>query len=376
MRTLQISDDLDPNSSEGRRVLTISDGLIERGHEVTIVTALKNPIDKETIENLIDPKIQVIWHEPFFRFSKFSYSPKLYSILFDHDFDLIHAHSYRHYGTYVGSLLRLKKGVPFVMSPYGSISYESSPLFTHLYLLQDFLTRKYPVRYPDKILAETMYERNQIIDFGGDPEKIDVVYRDVDTTIFKKTPDLSFDKEPPVLFLGRVTPIKGIELIIDALPSVNRKINLWIAGPVENQAYLKKLQRRIKENSVSDRVRFLGKVPYNDVPRLYSSALTLVLPSFYENLGGVLLEAQACECPGITLDVGGMAEIIRDHETGFILRERSPELLAEKINLLADDAILKARMGSLGREFILSGFSTDVYVDRVLESYTKALSKV
>jgi glycosyltransferase involved in cell wall biosynthesis len=371
VKTLQISDDLDPNSSEGRRVLTISEGLVRRGHDVTLVTTLKNLGEKEKIEKIVDPDVKILWHEPSFRFNKFSFSPKLYQILSEQDFDVVHAHSYRHYGTYVGSVLRKKKNIPFVMSPYGSTGYESSTLFKPLYFVQDLLTKKYPIKYPDKILAETKYEKSQIIRFGGDPKKIQVVYRDVDTNVFKRHLQNSNDFGY-ILFVGRITPIKGIELIIEALPIIP-EIKLKIAGPIESHAYYRSLQRKMRENSVNDRVQYIGTVSYEEVPTLYSSTLALVLPSHYENLGGVLLEAQACECPVIATDAGGMSEVIKDGETGFIIKERSPESLAKKINLLFNDMDLRKRMGLSGRKFILSFFSAEAYMDRIIDVYNSVI---
>jgi len=63
----------------------------------------------------------------------------------------------------------------------------------------------------------------------------------------------------------------------------------------------------------------------------------LVLPSLYENLGGILLEAQACECPVIATDVGGVKEIVEDGKTGFMLNERSAEELAETLGMILND---------------------------------------
>jgi len=370
VKTLQISDNLDPNSSEGRRVLSISEGLVRRDHDVTIATTLRDLGEKERIENIIEPDITILWHEPLFRISKFSFSPKLYQILSEQDYDVVHAHSYRHYGTYVGSVLRKKRDIPFVMSPYGSTGYESSTRFKPLYLAQDILTRKYPMKYPDKILAETGYEKTKIVSFGGDPDKIQVVYRDVDTEVFKKqrqNSDWGY-----ILFLGRITPIKGIDLIIEALPYTSG-VKLKIAGPIENHAYYRSLQRKISENSLRDRVQFIGAVSYEEAPSLYSSAVALVLPSHYENLGGVLLEAQSCECPVIATDVGGMPEIIKIGETGFIIKDRTCELLAEKINLLFNDRNLRNRMGLAGRKFILSNFSAEKYMDRIIDAYNSVV---
>ncbi|MBN2336459.1 glycosyltransferase family 4 protein [Candidatus Bathyarchaeota archaeon] len=372
MKALQISDGLNPDSSEGRRVLTVSRVLADEGHEVTVASAARSPEEKRRVESLASPDVKLLWHMPLFRFSNFSYSPGLFDMLSRGGYDLVHAHSYRHYGTYVGSILKKKTGTPYVLSPYGSISYESSGSLSFLYWMQDIVTRKYPIRLADRILANTLYERSQIIDFGGEPEKIDVVYREVDTELFRKV-DLGDNGARAVLFVGRITPIKGIELIIDALARLNADIQLSLVGPCEDNAYLSKLKGRAKSLGVDDRVVFHGQVPYEELPLHYSSALVLVLPSRYENLGGVLLEAQSCQCPVIASDVGGMGEVIDDGSSGYILRERSPVELAERIGELAADDSLRRKMGRKGRIFVSSTFSTEGYIRKIVGAYEKAL---
>jgi len=374
VRTLQICDSIQTNSSEGRRVVTISNELSKRGYAVTVASAMRSQEEKQGVESCLKPDVEVIWVKPTFRFSNFSYSPSLYKTLCKRDFDLVHAHSYRHYGTYVGAVLGERKKVPYVVSPYGSIGYESTRSLKPLYLVQDIVTRKLPLKQAERILAETNYEKNQIIQHGGEDSKIDVVYREVDTSLFTNRRNNSPDPKT-VLYVGRITPIKGIELIIDSLTLLDDEISLTIIGPVENYDYLNRLENLVRHSNLQDRVNFLGAVPYEELPKHYSSALVLVLPSLYENLGGVILEAQACECPVIATDVGGVKEIVEDGKTGFMLNERSAEELAEKINVLASDASLRKEMGYKGRSLVETKFTTKVYVDTILFSYEKAMEK-
>jgi len=372
LKALQILDNLIPNSSEGRRVVTIVNELHRKGHRVTVASAFKGDSHAETVKELFEPGVEVLWHRPVFKFSNYYYSPEMYGLLSSDEYDVVHAHSYRHYGTYVGALLRKKRKTPFVLSPYGSVGYGSSRRLMPFYIIQDLITRNYPLRYADKILANTRYEKDSLIDFGADPEKIDVIYREVDTALFKKTDEVVDDT---VLYVGRVTPIKGIELLIETMSLLGDSFKLVIVGPVEDEGYHGRLRYRIQALGLNDRVKFTGKTPYRDIPSYFSRALVLVLPSIYENLGGVLLEAQACECPVIATNIGGVKEVFEDGKTGFLLKGRSAEELAEKINVLASNTSLRNEMGYKGRSLVETKFTTKEYIKTILCSYEKAMEK-
>jgi glycosyltransferase involved in cell wall biosynthesis len=376
LKTLQISDNLIPHSSEARRVFTISNELAKRGHEVTVATALRSQKEKELVESILDPRVEITWYKPLLRFYKFSYSPGLYEILSNGDYDIIHAHSYRHYGTYIGSVLHKKKSIPYVLSPYGSSGYGSSNNLKPIYWIQDLITGKHPIMYADRILANTHYEKDKLIEFGAERKKIDVIYREVDVTSFRKLDEKKFGDTKTILFIGRITPIKGIELLIDSLSYLEDVVKLSIIGPVEDARYLKSLQTKITDKGLNKRVQFLDEVPYEEIPIYLSSALVLVLPSYYENLGGVLIEAQACECPVIATNVGGMNEIIQDQVTGFMLSGRNSEELAEKIDILYKEDDTRRKMGASGRQFVCSEFSTDVYIEKILQNYEKSVAKL
>jgi glycosyltransferase involved in cell wall biosynthesis len=100
----------------------------------------------------------------------------------------------------------------------------------------------------------------------------------------------------------------------------------------------------------------------------------LILSSLYENLGGVLLEAQACACPVIATATGGTAEVLENGKTGFLLSSRSPEEIAEAIYLLANDPSLRDRMGVDARRFVETNFSVKQYIDRIIRSYQDTLN--
>jgi len=370
LRVVQVYDNLSPDSSEGRRVITVSNELTLRGHEVTILTTAGQGQD---FKDVLRDGVEVITHKPLFNVRKFSFSPSIHGLISEGDYDLIHAHSYRHYGTFASALHSAQSKTPLVLSPYGTISYASSENFTAMYWLQDALTMKLPLRQASRILANTLYEKRQIIEYGGDPSRIDVVYREVDTELFRKVKSNLLESRV-ILYVGRVTPLKGLELLIDAMAGLDPEYSLALVGPIEDKHYHASLVRQTKQLDVSERVNFIGKVRYDEIPLYLSSAEALVLPSLYENLGGVLLEAQACECPVIATNVGGISESMIDGHTGFLIKKRSPELLAMKIDEVLGDDVLRRRMGSEGRKFVECGFTLARYMGRIMSAYEEALS--
>ena len=370
MNTLQISDNLDPNTSEGRRVITVSNELVKRGYGVTVVAATPGGQESD-ICKMLDPEVNLVWHKPLFKFSCFHYSPNLSGLLSGLDFDIIHAHSYRHYGTYIGAQTARETDKPYILSPYGSLSYGSVQWFKLLYKTQDILTKNLPLEASAKILANTRYEKEDIVKHGIDHSRVDIIFREVDTSLFKKID--SVPDEHKIVYVGRVTPIKGIELIIDSLQLVEPDVVLEIIGPIEDMEYYRGLQKQAQNLGVQDRVIFQGLVPYEKIPAQLSSAIALVLPSYFENLGGVLLEAQACQCPVIATNIGGIPEMLKHNETGYLLSERSPHELASRINYLASEKAARHHMGEKGREFVSSMFSPRSYVGRITDAYIEAL---
>ena len=361
MKTLQICDNLDPNTSEGQRVITIANKLAKQGNQVTIATVETAHTPKKQIESTIDSQVTILWHKPLFKFSNYHYSPRLSVLLSRDNYDIIHAHSYRHYGTYIGAKIAQKTGSPYILSPYGSISHESVTWFKPLYTLQDTLTGHLPLKAASRILANTEYEKEEIIQHGVPPEKIDIIYREVDTDLFQNKAQ-SIDPSK-IVFVGRVTPIKRIELIIESLTKLPKNIHLEIIGPIENETYYQRLQDQVKTQNMETRVKFHGKQSTQQIASSIASSLVLVLPSKFENLGGVILEAQACECPVIASSVGGLPEIIRENETGFLLKEATPTELAEKISQIANNPEQRTMMGRKAREYIKENYSTEAYIE-------------
>ena len=153
---------------------------------------------------------------------------------------------------------------------------------------------------------------------------------------------------PLVVACGRLKPLKGFALLIDALAEVRQTVpaHLWIIGEGEQRAALERQAARL---GLGDCVRLLGfrQNPY----RYMAAADVFVLSSLYEGFGNVIVEAMACGAPVVATDCPyGPREIIRDGESGVLVEPASAASLARGILRVLGDEELKRRLASKGAE--------------------------
>jgi D-inositol-3-phosphate glycosyltransferase len=218
----------------------------------------------------------------------------------------------------------------------------------------------------DRLIAANPLEKAQMIWlYGADPAKIEVVPCGVDLELFYPRPRVESRAylEMPVghklvLFVGRIEPLKGIDVLIEAMALVLKKhkhlrddICLCIIGgepdvdPANMNREMARLQEMREKLGIADVVTFLGKRDQEALPFHYSAAEVCVVPSHYESFGMVALEAMACGTPVIASRVGGLTFTVRDGSTGFLVPNDDPQALAEKLSQLLTDERLRKEMG-------------------------------
>ena len=102
------------------------------------------------------------------------------------------------------------------------------------------------------------------------------------------------------------------------------------------------------ELGISSRVDFLGSVAHHELPYFYAAAEACLMPSYSESFGLVGLEAQACGCPVIASNVSGLASVVREGVTGYLVDGHEPAEWAERILRLLDDPEIAQQMGRRG----------------------------
>lgn len=174
-------------------------------------------------------------------------------------------------------------------------------------------------------------------------------------------------------FVSKLWEGKGHSVALEAMthvvPAVPRAKLLIVGdGPLEE-----KLHARCRTLNLQDAVIFAGF--RNDIPQIYSICDLAILPSLFEGMGRVLLEAGACGKPVVASQVGGIPEIVADGETGFLVPPEDPVALFGDMVRLLRDASLARRMGEAGRRRIGDLFSADTMVQQIGAVYEACLEE-
>lgn len=193
-----------------------------------------------------------------------------------------------------------------------------------------------------RILAATEKEREHLTcHYGARPHKIGVVPCGVNLRRFHPMNKLAArrelgfaDDEAMVLYVGRLSPIKGADRLLRAmacLQGADRARLVIVGGDDGHAPERQNLQRLTRELGMQDRVAFMGRVEHEKLPPYYCAADVVVLPSRYETFGLVALEALASGTPVVATPVGAMESIIHQGETGEVVSNGAPRLLAAGI---------------------------------------------
>ncbi len=180
-----------------------------------------------------------------------------------------------------------------------------------------------------------------------------------------------------ILTIGKFIQRKGIEYLIEAINIIVHEKNIKdIQLRIGGRGPLKsKYQDMIKKYELNNHIDFIGYIPDTDLPSYYTEADLFVLPSIVdddgdtEGLGVVFLEANACGTPVIGSKVGGIVDVIEDGYNGFLVAQKNPYEIAEKIKELSEDIDLCKWMGNNGRKKVVEQFNWEKVSEKIIEKY-------
>ena len=270
--------------------------------------------------------------------------------------DLIHAHHMRAAPTRLAALAAAVSDVPIVVTDHG--------------LGRGGWLGALPKLF-DAFLAVSNYSAATL---GAPPAKTTIVYGGADTDMFRPTGA----ERRGALFVGRLTPHKGVDRLIEALPD---GVPLTIAGSAGHdrgpESDYPRLLRRLAEGK---EVTFLERLDDERLADLYRTARVLVLPSVNvtrygkpvaipELLGLSALEAMASGTPVICSRVGGLPEVVVDGVTGCVVEPGNGAELRDRIEQLCNDQRLARSMGDNARSLVVERFTWGTCAERCLTAY-------
>jgi len=211
--------------------------------------------------------------------------------------------------------------------------------------------------------------------FGSDADRVERIYNGLDLGKFEF--DASQDRPPTIISVGRLVEKKGFFDLLRACGELSRRgidYRCVIIGSGEQEAEL----RRIILTEGLDRVELAGPRPQQEVIELLRGASVFAGPYMVamdgnrDGLPTVLLEAMALGTPCVATDVTGVPEVIRNEETGLLVRSGDPDALAAALERLLGDAALRARLAHAARALIESQFDVDANTVRLRELFLQA----
>ena len=240
----------------------------------------------------------------------------------------------------------------------------------------------------DRLIAATHAERVQMLMlYRADRRRIDIVPPGVDVHRFypidrdEAKAKLGLDPQKRLLlFVGRIEPLKGIDLLCEALalikrakPDIMTDVVMHIVGgnPADDtpdNAELHRLEALCCDLCISDVIKFVPAKSQEALLYAYNAAEALIMPSDYESFGMVALEAMACGTPVIASEVGGLAFLVRDGVTGYHVPTRDPKALAERIYTLLNHPDRRDLMGQAAHE-AAKAYSWTRIADQLVEIF-------
>ncbi|HEX6122898.1 MAG TPA: glycosyltransferase [Ktedonobacterales bacterium] len=212
----------------------------------------------------------------------------------------------------------------------------------------------------DRITVSSEHEADQLRRlYGLPPCQLTIVPCGVDLRLFTLGSQrecaamrgrLSPDGRPLLLFVGRLDPIKGIDLLLESVARMETAPRLIVVGGnPPHDPEVARLRACAEALGLGDRVSFPGAVPQRELPPYYRAAEALVVTSRYESFGLVAVEALACGTPVVAARVGGLTSVLRHGENGLLVCWRSPAAFAEQLDTLLMDERLRARLARAAR---------------------------
>jgi len=224
--------------------------------------------------------------------------------------------------------------------------------------------------YPQTCLAEIIQNSKPFItisdynkaylqrEYGEISDSIQVVRCGVDLCEFKPGKRKS-NEIPSILSVTWLRKAKGVKYLIEAIEILKSR-GFNFKSIIVGGGYLtQEIQSLITDKNLDSDVKLKGPLPHEAVIEMYNVADIFVLPSLSEGIPIALMEAMAMELPVIATDITGIPELVDDGKNGFLVRPGKPGEIAEQIDLLLNDEILRKQMGIKGREKVEQRFSLD-----------------
>lgn len=292
---------------------------------------------------------------------------------------------------YPAKIIKACQNIPFLLGPvnggvpfpagFQEVAKQESAGYNFLRAIGRSLIPGYVETYKkaDKILAGSSYTLKMLQNLFNIPDsKIKLFYENGIPQDFLAKNQKHQDNQVTLLFVGRLVPYKGADMLIEAIGRLNKNIQnnlqLIVVGEGSERDYLK---QKVKEFNLDEIVNFAGWIQQHETLKYYQKSDIFCFPSIREFGGAVVLEAMACGLPCIVANNGGIGEYVTD-KTGFkiepISREYLIEELAKKIEYIVENKEIRKQM-SLNSLERAKEFTWSHKAEKLVEIYQQIIAE-
>lgn len=377
-------------------VRELSRELGRRGIQVDVFTRTQSPITPLT--HTLSENARIIHlpagpRKPYNKNDIFKHLPQFVDNILDFQaeskqpYDLIHGHYWL--SGWAALSLRKKWGTPVVQ------------MFHTLAHLKNATARNQNEREPDlrgereaeimqrvdRVITATPVEKAELSwKYNVPAEKIETIPCGVDLKLFRPYPRaeararLGLTARRIVLLVGRIDPIKGVDVLIEAARQLIAERG-WRAedfqvlvvgggnpGVQDDNPEAQRLHAIVEGEHLQDQIRFLPSAPQHQMPLYYSAADITVMSSHYESFGMAALESQACGTPVVASRVGGLPYAVQDGFSGLLFEDNDPAGLSLRLKLLLDEPRYYQALATQAKNRA-EQFSWRAIADHMLEVY-------
>lgn len=362
-----------PEKVAGTEMATYNIAKRLNDHDISVITSLDKGLPSESIMDgfkvyrIYRPgknnKIGVLLSAPLFWISIFFKLWKLKP-------DLVHFQglSTGIIGIFSKKILK----IPYIVWPRGSDVYLPHPIMRllHKSIFENASSIVALTEYMKKTIKKVTDKEINVIPNGVDLSKFTV---NENKSNIRHELNIPLDKTILIL-VGRLYPVKGVEYLIESisfLKETRDDFKLLIIGDGSERSYLEKLS---EELNITNYVEFRGKIPNDEVPLYLKASDIFILPSLSEGFPNALLEAMASGLPVVTTKIRGLDEIVEEGINGFLVNPKSPEEIANKVDLIMQDNTLSERF-SQNNKLKAKEYEWETVIKKLNEIYKKSLNE-
>jgi len=357
--------------------------LVSRGHKVTVwttnlVSSKGGKLAKRTEVRDVEG-IRTVYLNSVVRYRWTGLAPDVFRYAYREiaEYDVIHIYGFREFLTLIASVWARAVGKPYVLQTLGTVPRITRSRIKKL--IFDTLFGRTILHSAAALIAKTPADREPYLHAGIAPEKISLIPNGIDEPMeLKQVREGEFrqeygirDDEALFLYVGRIHPVKGVDLLVKAFAELDGPVRLAIVGP--DEGYRRDVQRFVVQRRIGRSVIFTGPLYGARKWTAYRDADVYILPSIHENFGNTVLEAMVCGTPVIVTDRCGIASQIKDR-AGLVVPYEE-EALARAMERLVGDAELRERLSEGGRRLLKDEFSWGPIVEKLESLYEEVVAE-